>query len=314
MGRRADIDLTNQYFNELFVVGPSNIRKHNKPTWDCVCLCGKTCNYTTSELKSGRAKSCGHLRGKSRMLDLTGEIFSDLTVLYKVPNKGNAISSNGNLVGRTYWHCMCTCGKECDVQTSDLTSGNRKDCGHSHNAFMHEKRTKDISGNIYKHLEVLEMLPAIKRGNKWRSMCRVKCLLCGKIFDIQTDYIKSGDTTSCGCLKSKGEFEISQYLDEHNVRYKTQYTFKDLKTPKNWYCYFDFGIIDENNLLKFLIEFQGKQHFEPSKYVNAWNFGSYEREVTDPLKKEYCLLHNIPLYEIKYDANITEELDKIFAS
>ena len=142
MGRRADIDLTGQTFFELFVKGPSNIRIRNRPTWDCVCSCGQECNYTTAELKSGKRKSCGHLRGQSRTLDLTGMVFTDLTVLYKVPNKR---ASEGKY-GKTFWHCKCICGIECDCQTSDLTSGKRKDCGHSHNAYMHEKRTKDING------------------------------------------------------------------------------------------------------------------------------------------------------------------------
>ena len=74
---------------------------------------------------------------------------------------------------------------------------------------------------------------------------------------------------------------------------------------------FDFGILDDQNNVKCLIEYQGRQHYEEQQ--GPWNFGAYAREVTDPLKREYCHNNNIPLYEIKYDANITEELDKIFA-
>lgn len=310
-GRKKDIDLSGQTFYELFVVGASAQRKGRRPAWDCRCSCGKECLYTTNELTSGRAKSCGHLRGKVRALDLTGMTFQDLTVLYKTFNKGTGKSSNGNIVGKTFWHCICTCGKECDVQTSDLTSGKRKDCGHSHDAYMHQIRTKDITGEIHGYLKVLKMLPSIKIGNKWRAMCCAECLLCGNIIKIQRDYLISGDTNSCGCLISKGEQKVLEYLIQHNIPYKTQYYFKDLKTPKNGLCKFDFGVLNNDNSLKFLIEFQGRQHYEAQS--GPWNFGEYERTVTDPLKRTYCKEHNIILYEIKYDANIQNELDKIFA-
>lgn len=310
MGRRADIDLTGQSFYELYVKGPSNIRVRNRPTWDCVCTCGKECNYTTYELKSGKRKSCGHLMGKSKALDLTGQTFNDLTVLYRVSNKGNSKAPNGNVVGRTYWRCICVCGKECDVQTSDLTSNKRKDCGHSHDAYMHEIRTQDVSGKTFGCLKVLEMLPSMKVGKKWRAMCRAQCVLCGNIIDVQRDYLISGDTQSDGCLKSKGELEITNYLNEHNICFKKQYSFNDLLTPKGWRCYFDFAILKDNSL-KCLIEFQGEQHF--IEKPGPWEFGKYEREITDPLKRKYCQDHNIKLYEICFNQNIKEELDKIFA-
>ena len=306
-GRKTDIDFTGQTINELFVIGASEQRKGRCPAWDCKCSCGKICLFTTYELRSGRAKSCGHLRGQSRTLNLTGKKFFDLTVLYKVPNK----RVRPGKYGKTYWHCLCTCGEECDVQTSDLTMGKRKDCGHSHDEYMHQIRTKDIVGNVYSYLEVTEMLPSVKINNKWRAMCRAKCLLCGNVIDIQKNYLISGDTKSCGCLKSVGERAILNYLIEHKIPYKRQYYFDDLKTDKDGICWFDFGILNDDKSLKFLIEYQGRQHYE--ELPGPWNFGQYAREVTDPLKRKYCAERNIQLYEIKYDADITEELNKIFA-
>ena len=309
-GRRNTIDLTNQQFGELFVIG-EGARKNNRPAWLCKCSCGKECLHTTNELLSGRHKSCGHLRGKQRALDLTGQQFNSLTVLYKVENKGNGKAKSGNIVGRTYWHCLCSCGTECDVQTNDLRTGKRKDCGHSHREYLHTERTIDITGNIYGYLKVLEMLPSVKRGNRTRAMCRAKCLLCGNIINVQKEYLISGDTNSCGCLKSKGEQAILEYLIQNNISYKTQYNFKDLRTPKDGICYFDFAILNTDNTLRCLIEFQGKQHYQ--EMDGAWEFGKYEREITDPLKRKYCNEHNITLHEIKYDSDINKELDKIFA-
>lgn len=299
-GRRSDIDLTGKKINELFVRGEGP-RIKNKPTWECECSCGKICYKLTNEIISGNVKSCGHLRGRNSSLDLTGRQFNDLTALYYAFTKGK----------KRYWHCKCSCGEECDVVTSELTCGIRKDCGHTHNAYLHEKRTKSIVGEIHGYLKVLEMLPSKKVGKKWRAMCKAECLLCGNIIDVQKDYLISGDTNSCGCLKSVGEQEILSYLLLHNIPHKQQFHFDDLLTEKNGFCWFDFGILNEDNSVKFLIEYQGRQHYE--EQPGSWNFGKYAREVTDPLKRKYCKQHNIPLYEIKYDSDIKKELDKIFA-
>ena len=71
---------------------------------------------------------------------------------------------------------------------------------------------------------------------------------------------------------------------------------------------FDFQIIDQNKLIA-VIEMQGIQHYENESY-NA-EFGRYEREVTDPFKREFCKQNNIPMYEIKYSDDIEYETNKI---
>ena len=114
-------------------------------------------------------------------------------------------------------------------------------------------------------------------------MCRVECLLCGNIIDVQCDYIKSGDTQSCGCLKSKGEQEVLSYLLEHNINHKTQYSFEDLLTPKGGRCYFDFAIF-EHDKLKCLIEYQGEQHFHEMPDT-PWKFGQFARKYQTLLRE-----------------------------
>lgn len=51
--------------------------------------------------------------------DLTGRVFSRLTVLHRMENKGNS----------TVWRCLCECGLEKDVLGSGLRSGNTESCG-----------------------------------------------------------------------------------------------------------------------------------------------------------------------------------------
>lgn len=56
-----------------------------------------------------------------KAIDLTGQKFNKLTVMYRVEN------SKKNCKVR--WHCHCECGNEVDVVGSDLRSGHTQSCG-----------------------------------------------------------------------------------------------------------------------------------------------------------------------------------------
>lgn len=43
------------------------------------------------------------------------------------------------------------------------------------------------------------------------------------------------------------------------------------------------------------------------------DFGKVQREMTDPLKRNYCTSHNILLFEIRYDADLDKEIDNIMS-
>ena len=59
------------------------------------------------------------------------------------------------------------------------------------------------------------------------------------------------------------EQRIAELLTENNIAFTKEYTFPDLINPKtNRRLRFDFAVYDENNSLKYLIEFDGRQHYE----------------------------------------------------
>ena len=108
------------------------------------------------------------------------------------------------------------------------------------------------------------------------------------------------------CNNSKGEIEIRNILKENNIRYKPQYGFADLK-----YKYplkFDFGILDENNNLKYLIEYNGLQHYEYVRFMHLTENNYKIALYRDQLKQDYCIKNNIPLYVIRYDEDINLKL------
>lgn len=53
--------------------------------------------------------------------DLSGRRFGRLRALHRSPRT--------NLKHGTWWRCICTCGKTCDVRTDNLTTGAVQSCG-----------------------------------------------------------------------------------------------------------------------------------------------------------------------------------------
>ena len=55
--------------------------------------------------------------------DLTGQVFTRLTVIKRAPDK-----TRGTRI-RQFWECLCECGKVLEVQPSNLVGGRTKSCG-----------------------------------------------------------------------------------------------------------------------------------------------------------------------------------------
>ena len=244
----------------------------------------------------------------SKLIDLTGQDFGYWHVLYRAENNKN---------GRARWHCKCTaCGKEKDVEGTHLRAGRSTNCGCVRMKKMRDSCKKDETGKIYGFLKVIREATQEERPRKNRTglYWNCTCLNCGrKNVIVFGDYLRNGDTKSCGCINSMNESKIAQMLDNGNIKYQTQYTFSDLYSNRK--CdklMFDFAIFNKNNnSLLYLIEFDGSQHFtyfysEDSKSWNNKNNFDVTRK-HDLIKNKYCFEHNIPLIRIPYDTDYTFE-------
>lgn len=83
---------------------------------ECTCSCGEKCEPTYTSIKSGKTKMCAH----HSVLNLSGQVNK-----YRI----KALYQTGEMKKDCYvWKCLCTCGKEFDVISSDFEI--RKSCGH----------------------------------------------------------------------------------------------------------------------------------------------------------------------------------------
>lgn len=100
------------------------------------------------------------------------------------------------------------------------------------------------------------------------------------------------------CNASKGEIKIEEVLIKSNIKYKRQYSFKDLK-GRGRVLSFDFALFDDKDNVICIIEYDGEQHFKPIEYWGGVKaFESLQKR--DEKKNKYCYAKQIPIYRIPY--------------
>lgn len=105
---------------------------------------------------------------------------------------------------------------------------------------------------------------------------------------------------------SRGEIKIEEILQEAELEFQEEYSFKDLLSNTGRPLRFDFAVFDDEGNLDFLIEYQGIQHYKPKEKFGGWS-GLQKQQFNDLKKREYCKKHNITLVIIPYtDENIID--------
>ena len=100
-------------------------------------------------------------------------------------------------------------------------------------------------------------------------------------------------------LSSRGEIKIHEILEMAGLNFKEEYSFPDLNSPNGRPLRFDFVVFDDDGKIDFIIEYQGKQHYEPSSKFGGKK-GFYQQQYNDNQKRRFCALHDFKLIEIPY--------------
>lgn len=98
---------------------------------------------------------------------------------------------------------------------------------------------------------------------------------------------------------SRAEIKIEEILEQAGLNYKMEYIFPELKSPNGRPLRFDFVIFDDDGYIDFIIEYQGKQHYEPSQKFGGKK-GFYQQQYNDTQKRRFCAFHDFNLIEIPY--------------
>ena len=133
-----------------------------------------------------------------------------------------------------------------------------------------------------------------------KTKVKIWCNTCKKYF-WQTPSMHLQGQGCPKCRESKGEKEISKYLDKYKIEYISQKWFTDCRNIHP--LPFDFYISKYN----ICIEYQGEQHYKTVQGIGNKKFTLEEskqnfkkQQKHDNIKREYCKNNNITLIEIPY--------------
>ena len=103
---------------------------------------------------------------------------------------------------------------------------------------------------------------------------------------------------------SRGEIKIEEILEQAGLHFTMEQSFEGLVSSNGRLLRFDFCVFDDDGNIDFLIEYQGKQHYEASSKFGGKR-GLYQQQYNDNQKRRFCALHDFRLIEIPYtDENL----------
>lgn len=123
----------------------------------------------------------------STFIDLTGKKFNHLQVISRGPN---------NKRNQAMWNCICDCGTKTLVLGHSLTHGKTKSCGCQKSKSAHKTHFEDLTGKRFGKLVVKKRADNQNKRTMWLCRCD-----CGEETIVEAYSLKTGNTSSCGCLK-----------------------------------------------------------------------------------------------------------------
>lgn len=286
MRRKINYNLVKKEFNERGYELVSKEYRNNATKLQYICLKHKDkgiLEITFANFTKGKGcPYCAHRVRKTQeeYIKELKEVKPNICVIGKYVNLKTKIKHKCNICD-FYW----------DARPDNLLYGKNgcPKCG---------KRTTLSENDVIARLQEKDgTIELIGKYTDTSTKTQFKCKCCGHIWEAKPNNIFNG--RGCPhCKASKGEKEISKYLDVNNISYIREYYFPD--------CYyeaklpFDFYIPSFN----LCIEYDGIQHFEPCTFGGI----SLERakenlqacKLRDSIKTNYCKEHNVKLLRIPY--------------
>jgi hypothetical protein len=178
------------------------------------------------------------------------------------------------------------CGHEWETRAVNIMNYGCRYCKDLKRQKTHEEFVKEVYDLVGDEYIILEHYP----GNNKKKFL-MKHNKCGCEYYITANAFLRGHRCP-DCKQSKGEEKIKQSLDILNIKYTSQNKYQNCKYKR----LLPFDILVTNKLL---IEFDGKQHYEP---VKTWGGEKQLKiiQMRDDIKNNYCKQNHIPLLRIPY--------------
>lgn len=228
-----------------------------------------------------------------------------IVTLYTIEDINKYILNNNidvKLLSTEYNNCKenlkfeCKCGEifetnlDCFMNSDKIKCNN---CSIKIRSELNKLSPDEVENDFFK------LNPNIKIMGDYINSITPILLQCehGHIFTKSYNNFKRNPTCVV-CNESKSEQEIRKILSNKNINFEKEYYFDDLLGDFD-NLRFDFAVFDDFNNLKFLIESDGRQHFESIDYFGG-DDGFEKRKRYDYMKNQYCKDNSLKLYRIPY--------------
>lgn len=105
-----------------------------------------------------------------------------------------------NVCGKgRFFKFRCDCGNEITALIGRVKNGSPKSCGCLQRINIRKATFKDLTGQKFNYLTVLEYAGRKNSRTMWKCLCE-----CGNITIVDGNSLKSGNTKACGCHQSDG--------------------------------------------------------------------------------------------------------------
>lgn len=221
----------------------------------------------------------------------TTEVYSsEIEELYngKIEVTGDYIDCSKAIAHRCREH-----GVEFTITPTSALRGNKQICPRCKGQEQHARQRKPVK--VFKQeLKEKHRGTIVARGAYVNTHTKIdfECKKCETLFCAEPNAVLR--ISGCpGCRTPKGELDIKNLLEDTGIAYQKQKTFKGCKDVR--LLSFDFYLPDYN----LLIEYDGKQHFEPIKFFGGET--EYIKQVRrDAIKNNYAKENNINIIRIPY--------------
>lgn len=202
------------------------------------------------------------------------------------------------------------CKNKWNATPSNLLRGTG--CPKCARAALRESLRKSHTQFVSEVLQVHDgVLTVTGKYVNWDTPVEIQCGKCGlHWYPIPNSILRGHGCPHC--KSSAGELAIAELMDSLQLNYEPQYKFPDCRNQRE--LPFDFAVLDSSQNPTLLIEFDGKQHFEPVDFFGGQESFEYRKQ-NDSIKNTYCAYNNIPLLRIPYweQGNIEQLItDKLY--
>jgi|ERR1039458_99639 hypothetical protein len=190
--KRKTCRLNGKRFGKLKVIRMDGYDHIGNAIWLCQCDCGNITRSISGNLNAGIHRSCGCLQ-KDTIAETLIEKYVD-----KKFGRLIAISRAAIDDGRSYWNCLCDCGKHVIVCGHSLMNGNTQSCGCYKSDRIREEHAAKLEGQRFGRLTVISCYGSNKNNQmEWKCKCD-----CGGEALTTSGMLLGGHTQSCGCYRS----------------------------------------------------------------------------------------------------------------